>query len=541
MGRPVRQRPAQRRPRRPPRRVRHAHRRPCASPTDPTGGVRRSALRADSFAELGSGAVGLVLDSSGLLAVSMDQRSAAEELGLAVGDQVTLTASDDGGLTQPVTLRRAAAEPLAAPPVASRHAPRHHVDARLVAAGHPRRRGDLAPAPLIGRLTAASTRPCPHRACSAPPRQDTICSDRSTGLPRGNSVNLAHIIDGHDDDSVALDLAQPRHAPTANSATRSARSVAASPPVGSAPTIGSRIVCRQLAALRDRLPRHHRSRSGRRPAQPDEPGPELQSRAGGRRRSRRRGRQRSAPSTGRTSTAPPCRRSRWSCSPTRPAAPPTTSSPSTTSSRRTPSSRSTSTATHLAVLMFTSGTAGSPRAAMLTHGNLLANLDQSRSAHGPHQRRRRDLRRAAAVPHLRAQRGARARTAASAPRSCSCSGSTRRPPSSRSAIAASPSSPARRRCGRRSPTSTSSPPTPSPRCASRCPVHHGCRSAWPHACANASASRSARATGSPRRRRSSPPRPACTPRFGSVGRCPGGRRDPSRRRRRRRRARRRRR
>jgi long-chain acyl-CoA synthetase len=36
----------------------------------------------------------------------------------------------------------------------------------------------------------------------------------------------------------------------------------------------------------------------------------------------------------------------------------------------------------LAALMFTSGTAGSPRAAMLTHGNLRANLDQSRSAQG---------------------------------------------------------------------------------------------------------------------------------------------------------------
>ena len=38
--------------------------------------------------------------------------------------------------------------------------------------------------------------------------------------------------------------------------------------------------------------------------------------------------------------------------------------------------------TQLAVLMFTSGTAGSPRAAMLSHMNLQANLDQSRSAQG---------------------------------------------------------------------------------------------------------------------------------------------------------------
>jgi len=78
----------------------------CSSPTDPTGGSVRSATRATSFAELTAGAVGLVLDSSGLLAVAMDQRSAADELGLDVGDQVTLTASVDEGVTQPVTLRR---------------------------------------------------------------------------------------------------------------------------------------------------------------------------------------------------------------------------------------------------------------------------------------------------------------------------------------------------------------------------------------------------------------------------------------------------
>jgi S-adenosylmethionine hydrolase len=79
----------------------------CASPTDPTGGAVRSAVRVASYAELEPGAVGLVLDSSGLLALSMDQRDAAAELGLAAGDQVTLLASDGTGdaRSQPVSLR----------------------------------------------------------------------------------------------------------------------------------------------------------------------------------------------------------------------------------------------------------------------------------------------------------------------------------------------------------------------------------------------------------------------------------------------------
>ena len=77
------------------------------SPTEPSGSEVRSAIRASSFAELAVGAVGLVLDSYGMLAVSMDQRSAADELGLAAGDQVTLVSLDEPPAVEtPVELGR---------------------------------------------------------------------------------------------------------------------------------------------------------------------------------------------------------------------------------------------------------------------------------------------------------------------------------------------------------------------------------------------------------------------------------------------------
>ncbi len=80
-----------------------------SDPLDPTGGTTRSARRATSFADLAGGAIGLVVDSSGMLAIALDQRSAADEIGIAVGDQVTLTPSEDPNRatsTQRVELRR---------------------------------------------------------------------------------------------------------------------------------------------------------------------------------------------------------------------------------------------------------------------------------------------------------------------------------------------------------------------------------------------------------------------------------------------------
>ena len=54
------------------------------------GDASRTARRVDSYAALKTGEVGLVVDSYGLLSVSVDRGSASAELGLRPGDPITL-------------------------------------------------------------------------------------------------------------------------------------------------------------------------------------------------------------------------------------------------------------------------------------------------------------------------------------------------------------------------------------------------------------------------------------------------------------------
>ncbi|HEY7629031.1 MAG TPA: SAM-dependent chlorinase/fluorinase [Ilumatobacteraceae bacterium] len=76
------------------------------------GETVRVATRQPTFSAVSTGAIGLVVDSSGMLAIVLDQRSAAAELGLGAGDQITLApvtdeaaAPADGGVTTSVQLR----------------------------------------------------------------------------------------------------------------------------------------------------------------------------------------------------------------------------------------------------------------------------------------------------------------------------------------------------------------------------------------------------------------------------------------------------
>jgi S-adenosylmethionine hydrolase len=75
------------------------------------GETVRAAIVTDSFAELGSGAVGLVVDSYGLLALCLDRRSAAAELGIGPGDAVHVAPIGDEPGVAPTGERAAVAPP----------------------------------------------------------------------------------------------------------------------------------------------------------------------------------------------------------------------------------------------------------------------------------------------------------------------------------------------------------------------------------------------------------------------------------------------
>ena len=74
--------------------------------TSPTGErSTRTAAVVRTFADIGGG-IGLVVDSFGMLAICVDRGSAAEELSVAPGDAVVLTAvAESGGVTTRVALR----------------------------------------------------------------------------------------------------------------------------------------------------------------------------------------------------------------------------------------------------------------------------------------------------------------------------------------------------------------------------------------------------------------------------------------------------
>ncbi|MDQ6724941.1 MAG: SAM-dependent chlorinase/fluorinase, partial [Actinomycetota bacterium] len=58
------------------------------------GEQTRTAVRVRSYSELRTGQIGLVTDSYGLISISLDRHSAADELRLHAGDGVTITAAE---------------------------------------------------------------------------------------------------------------------------------------------------------------------------------------------------------------------------------------------------------------------------------------------------------------------------------------------------------------------------------------------------------------------------------------------------------------
>jgi S-adenosylmethionine hydrolase len=70
------------------------------------GRVNRNAARVSTFGEIPAGGFGLLVDSYGLLSIAVDRGSAAAELGLTEGDELTLWPSDrPATVSSPVTLQ----------------------------------------------------------------------------------------------------------------------------------------------------------------------------------------------------------------------------------------------------------------------------------------------------------------------------------------------------------------------------------------------------------------------------------------------------
>ena len=82
------------------------------------GETVRSAVVVDAFGTLGPGQIGLVIDSYGLLAVCLDRRSAAEELGLGPAEPVVLEPiPDDEGVQLRLCPGGVPSAPVACPPM----------------------------------------------------------------------------------------------------------------------------------------------------------------------------------------------------------------------------------------------------------------------------------------------------------------------------------------------------------------------------------------------------------------------------------------
>ncbi len=70
------------------------------------GRLNRNAARVETFADIPSGGFGLLVDSYGLIALAVDRGSAAAELSLVEGDELTLSPSDRPlTVSSPVTLQ----------------------------------------------------------------------------------------------------------------------------------------------------------------------------------------------------------------------------------------------------------------------------------------------------------------------------------------------------------------------------------------------------------------------------------------------------